>query len=478
MLERLTALKDLLDYWIWGFGPKVAGVEIPWLVLLLLGTGLFVTLRLAFVQVRLFRHGVRVTSGAFSRDSDGGDLSHFQALSTALSATVGIGNIAGVAAAIHFGGPGALFWMWVTAFFGMALKYTECTLAVKYRSLDETGAVSGGPMRYMEKGLGRRWLAMLFAAAVVLCSFGQGNAIQSFTVADSLRAGFGVPPALTGLVGMTLVGLVIVGGVRRIGAVAGVLAPFMALFYVGAALLLLALHLDRVPGAFAAIFRGAFSPADAAAGGILATMLWGVKRGLFSNESGQGSAPIAHAAAKTEEPVREGVVALLEPFIDTLVICSMTGLAILCTGAHETLVAGATLTGSPLTAHAFRVGLSPLGDFGHHVVTLTVMLFAVSTAISWSYYGDRCTHYLFGARAVPVYRVFYTLVYGLGSVLSMDLVWGLGDVAVGAMAVPNLIAILLLSGEVARMTRDYEKRQFADASPQPAPLPRPAEAEG
>lgn len=474
-MEQLVWLKDTLNFWIWEAGPAVGGVTVPWLVILLLGTGLFITLRLAFVQLRWLLHGARVVTGRYDDPGHPGDLTHFQALSTALSATVGIGNVAGVAAAIHYGGPGALFWMWVTAFLGMALKYAECTLALKYRVMDEDGNASGGPMRYMERALGWNKIALVFAFAVIVCSFGQGNAIQSFTVADSFRAEFGIPTWLTGLACAALVGLTIIGGVRRIGAVTSWLSPFMALFYCAASLALLALNFDKIPGAFAAIFRGAFFPegavAGVAGGTFVSTMLWGVKRGLFSNESGQGSAPIAHASARTTIPVREGVVALLEPFIDTIVVCTMTGLAIILTGAYRVVVEGplalgmgpgapSTLNGSPLTALAFRTGLAAVGDFGQHVVTLTVFLFAISTAISWSYYGDRCTQYLFGTRAVRWYRWVYVAMHFVGATVSMELVWGFGDVAVGFMAIPNLVALVLLSGEVKRDTVAYAKARL------------------
>ena len=318
---------------VWGW-PE----QLPLIVVLLVGTGLITTIRLGWIQIRYFRHGIRVVRGEYDDPEHEGDLSHFQALSTALSATVGIGNIAGVATAIHYGGPGALFWMWVTAVFGMALKYTECTLAMKYRVIHTDGTASGGPMYSIEKGLGKSWkpLAVAFAAFAVISSFGSGNAVQSFTVADQFRQDLGVPTWITGAVMASLVALVILGGIRRIGRVTSKLVPFMAAIYIGTALVVLALNIAEVPSTLMLIFTSAFQPAaqiGGFAGGTFIFMLtWGVKRGLFSNESGQGSAPIAHAAAKTDEPIREGVVAMIGPFIDTLLICTMTGLVILTSG--------------------------------------------------------------------------------------------------------------------------------------------------
>jgi len=323
----------------------------PILVICLIGTGLFLTLRLRFIQFRKMGHGLAVTSGKYDDPDEPGDVSHFQALSTALSATVGVGNIAGVAIAIHWGGPGALFWMWVSALLGMATKYSEVTLAQHFRERTETdgvraweGSVSGGPMYYIEKGLGPRWkpVAVFFAFMLMITSFMTGNAIQANTIATQISANFGVDQWITGLISATLVGVVIVGGIRRIGAVTGVLSPLMAGFYVLGALVILSLNLDGILPALGLIFREAFAPSAGVAGtGVglfLFTMNYGVQRGLFSNEAGQGSAPIAHSAAKTDEPVSEGVVALLEPFIDTIIICSMTGLVIVTTGAWTAAV--------------------------------------------------------------------------------------------------------------------------------------------
>lgn len=552
---------------VWGW-PE----QLPLIVVLLVGTGMITTFRLAWIQVRYFRHGLRVVRGEFDDPKHDGDLSHFQALTTALSATVGIGNIAGVATALHYGGPGALFWMWVTAVFGMALKFTECTLAMEYRTILPDGSAAGGPMYSIEKGLGKNWkpLAIAFACFTVISSFGSGNAVQSFTVADQFRQDLGVPTWITGLILATLVAAVILGGIKRIGMVTSKLVPFMAAIYVGAAFLVLAMQFDQIPATLSVIFAAAFEPAAPIGGFAGSTFIfmltWGVKRGLFSNESGQGSAPIAHAAAKTDEPIREGVVAMLGPFIDTLLICTMTGLVILTTGVWQekqdqrvvlneqaavtaidssagvledgvleesalvsgprvvragrpsdfTLVrnhgtvegalllvsddpvmmsglrpfegtihfdpdqpgamagvqlldsdgqpVGGTLmlegkalqNGSPLTAWAFQRGLGKIaGGQGHLLVTLAVFLFGLSTAISWSYYGDRAVLYLFGPKWTMPYRVVFCVMHFLGAIYSLELVWAFGDMALGLMTIPNLLSILLLTGVVKGWVKKY-----------------------
>ena len=540
----LGPVASFLEHYVWSWPEQV-----PLLAVLLLGTGLFITIRLALVQIRGFKHAIDITRGKFDDSDDEGDLVHFQALTTALSATVGIGNIAGVAIAIRMGGPGALFWMWVTAFFGMALKFAECTLAVMYRKVHADGSVSGGPMYYMEQGLGERYgrsfkgMAMLFAFLAVICSFGTGNMNQANTMADQLQSQFGIAPILSAAVFSALIAVIIIGGIKRIGRVTSILAPAMAAIYVGAALIIIFMNAAEVPAAFSTIVSEAFAPTSmvgGAAGSFLMTLMWGIRRGLFSNEAGQGSAPIAHAAAKTDEPVREGLVASLEPFIDTLVICTMTGVVIVTTGVFRekveqnfglaevtglvetvddsrlqdalaspgsgsvvvrdgrieagTLVhlgavvenasfldaegspwsgrieigdggsldspdAGlrlrgeALLTGAPMTARAFQAGLP--GSRGNLIVTFSVLLFAVSTAISWSYYGDRSTEYLFGSAAIPIYRWIYVGFFFMGCLLPLQTVWVFGDVALGMMSFPNLLALILLSGVVVRASKDY-----------------------
>jgi AGCS family alanine or glycine:cation symporter len=561
-MEVFESVVNTLASYLWDRGIPFDGQEIPWVVIALLGTGLFLTLRLGFLQLRKLPHGFAVTSGIYDDPAEPGDVSHFQALTTALSATVGIGNIAGVALAIHWGGPGALFWMWMTAFVGMATKYSEVTLAQHYRQIEDTdrdphrweGTVSGGPMYYIERGLGPRFkpLAVFFAVMLGLTAFLTGNAIQANTVADTLATEFSIPPWTTGLVTTSLVAMVIIGGISRIGRVTGILAPMMAVVYVVGALVILSAHYDQILPAFGIIFREAFNPTASIAGtgtGVfLLTAIWGIKRGLFSNEAGQGSAPIAHAAAKTDEPVSEGVVALVEPFIDTILICTMTGLVIVVTGVwqervpteitlgggdisfiaevepgryegaegaaeipvgegrylatgpasariawHEAPVDelfvdagltrpftgivhadrrlavdadGATLTslyglavesGAPLTMLAFQRGLP--GEFGHLIVLISVFLFAVSTAIAWSYYGDRCANYLFGTRMILPYKLAFLAMHFVGAVLSLSVAWTLGDVFLGIVILPNLLALLLLSPKVAELTKSYFQRK-------------------
>lgn len=536
-MQLVESIVEFLNGVIWAT-PSV----FPFMIVLLLGYGLFITLRLGFVQIRHFRHGIRVVSGYYDDPNDVGDVNHYQALSTALSATVGIGNIAGVAIAIHYGGPGAIFWMWITAAFGMAVKFSECTLAVHYRNTNPDGSVSGGPMYYIERGLGPnwKWLAVVFAASAVICSFLTGNAVQANTVADTVQTTFEIPTWVTGLITASIVAFVILGGIKRIGAVTARLTPLMAVLYVFGALIILILNAEQILPTFGLIVSAAFNPVAGAygvgSGALITTMVWGIKRGLFSNEAGQGSAPIAHAAAKTDEPVREGVVALLEPFIDTLVICTMTGLVIIITGVWDdkhfgqiplgstdtqvrvedggglrvvngvpengtfirydfpvdTLYAdaarslpftgiitlaegrrtsvsdeGASYTnlygyvienGASLTSFAFEKGLSPLFPGGRYLVAICVILFGVSTAISWSYYGDRSIQYLAGDKSIVIYRVFYVVAHFVGAILGLTLVWSIGDITLGLMTIPNIIALFLLSGVVAKLTKDYFNR--------------------
>ncbi|HSJ08038.1 MAG TPA: sodium:alanine symporter family protein [Longimicrobiales bacterium] len=562
VLDRVVSTLEGIVWW----GPTIGTEQIPIAVVMLLGTGFFLTVRLGLIQFRRLGHGFAVTSGRYDDPNEPGDVSHFQALSTALSATVGIGNIAGVAIALHWGGPGALFWMWVTAFLGMATKYSEVTLAQHYRVVESEdrdpakweGTVSGGPMYYIERGLGPRWkpLAVLFALLLGITAFMTGNAIQANTLADTMNAQWGIPVWITGLASAAVVGLVIVGGIARIGRVTGILAPFMAALYVGGALIIIFMHIGDVIPTFALIFREAFNPSAGVAGtgigAILMTLMWGVRRGLFSNEAGQGSAPIAHAAAKTDEPVSEGVVALLEPFIDTLVICTMTGLVIIMTGVwddrHPTtftmgagevswnvhqpdgsilrgaaappelriengrvapgdpttarfawhnvsvddfyvdadqtvpftgrlipaegravsddgqtytrLYGNAVRNGAPLTMAAFERGIGRAGaGFGHFIVIMGVVLFSISTAIAWSYYGDRCANYLFGPVAILPYRMVFVLFNFIGAVVPLASIWALGDVFLGVVIFPNLIALLLLSGKVRELTDSYFARK-------------------
>jgi len=470
--------------------------SIPFMVIALVGTGIFITIKLGFPQLRYFKHGIKVTRGVYDNPKDEGDLNHFRALATALSATVGIGNIAGVATAIYYGGPGAMFWMWVTAFFGTALKYSEVTLAHHFREFDDYGRTAGGPMYTIEKGLGSnwRWLAVAFACFAVICSFATGNAIQTFTVSDQIYSevtqivgqthfltakhivfsnfALSVQQVLNGIALSFIVGLVIIGGINRIGNVTGFLSPIMAIFYVAAGLLILISNFSHLGASFSMIIEMAFNPPAQIAGVgtgafliMLNTMLWGIKRGLYSNEAGQGSAAIAHSTAKTKYGVREGAVALLEPFIDTITICSITGLVIVSTDAWhytqffqtriDSTFTGGLLNSSLLTSFAFKEGLSWLFDYGDKIVTIAVLLFAVSTAISWSYYGERAANYLFGKKATLPYKWVYILFVFIGAIAELEAVWAFGDAALGFMTFPNLLAIILLSGMLKKLTKDY-----------------------
>ena len=443
MLEQLTELSGDLAGILWG----------SWITLaVLLGVGLYLTIRLGLVQIKGFRHSVRIIQGKYVRADDKGDVSHFQALSTALSATVGTGNIAGVATAISLGGPGALFWMWVTAFLGMATKFTESTLALKFREIDENG-VAGGPMYTLLHGLKMKRLAMFFAFFAAVASFGIGNLVQVNSVVDGLV--FIEPEIknynwLVGVVMAMLVGLVILGGVKRIAKVASTIVPFMAIVYISVAFIVLVNEYTKIPDAIFIIFNYALNPWAVGGAAVGEAIRWGVARGLFSNEAGLGSSPMAHAAATTNEPVREGLVAMMEPFVDTLIICSMTGLAIVVTGAYIT--APESVTGASLTAYAFS---QSIGDAGAVIVGGGLALFAFSTIIAWSYYGDRSVKFMFGEKAVLPYRVIYTLLIVVGAVVPLKLVWNIADVTNILMAVPNLIALILLSALVKKMKDEY-----------------------
>ncbi len=458
MLESVTYVLKTVSDFLWG---------LP-LIILILGGGIYLTLLMRFIQLRKLRHAFDIIRGHYDNPDDEGDINHFQALSAALSATIGIGNIAGVATAIHIGGPGALFWMWISAFVGMATKYAECTLSHHFRDFKEDGSAAGGAMYFIEKGLGPKWkwLAASFALFTVIASMGSANIVQSNTVAGNLQNDFGIPPWITGLVLATLLALVIVGGIKRIGRVASRLVPLMTVFYVGGALLLFALNLSLIPAAFKLIVYEAFHPTAAAGGfagaGVALTLQWGIKRGLFSNEAGQGSAPIAHAAAKTKEPVREGLVAMAGPFIDTLVICTMTGLVIVITGAWRYVdpQTGQGLDSAVLTSHAFMLGLQPvMGGLGKYIVTLAIPFYAFSTSVTWSYYGDRAVDYLWGPQARPVYRWVFVTFQFLGAIWSLELVWNFADITLGLMSLPNLIGVFALSGVLVRLTKDYFSRK-------------------
>lgn len=444
---QLTEWSGQLSGLLWGS---------PLTLIALLGTGLYLTIRMGMIQVRGFGHAVGLLSGKYSCRSDSGEVSHFQALSTALSATIGTGNIAGVATAITLGGPGALFWMWVTAFFGMATKFAECTLSLKFREISPEGEVAGGPMYTLLHGLKMKRTAALFASFALVASFGIGNMVQANSVMDGLGYVFpelGEYKWLGGVILATLVGMVILGGVKRIARVASTIVPFMAIIYISAALIVLFNHISEIPSAFALIFDMALNPWSVGGAAVGEAIRWGVARGLFSNEAGLGSSPMAHAAARTNEPVREGLVAMMEPFIDTLVICTLTGLVIVVTGAWQE--SSDSLMGAALTAHAFS---NSIGDAGAMVVGIGLTLFAYSTIIAWSYYGDRSAYYLFGEKAVLPYRVVYTLLVVVGAAVPLKLVWNVADVTNILMALPNLLGLILLAGLVKKLKNEYFSR--------------------
>ena len=548
----MDAVNDFLIY-IDGFlGSAI------WFPTLLLATGIFFTLYLGFPQIRYFRHAIGVTTGKFDKEGAKGDTSHFQALATALSGTVGTGNIGGVALALHLGGPAALFWMWMTAFFGMTSKFVEVTLSHKYRNETADGTMAGGPMYYMEKGLNAKWLAVVFAVATVLSSFGTGNLPQINSIASGLESTFDLDPLITASVLSVLLALVIIGGITRIAKVAAAIVPTMAMIYLIGAFAVIIPNIGNIIPSFLSIFSNAFSGSAAAGGFLGASFAYafdrGVNRGLYSNEAGQGSAPIAHAAARTDEPADEGMVSILEPFIDTIVICTITGLVILSSGvwmekfenefqradmsfvtgtyteadANDvasifsylsgeesdtrsysgqielsngvpqnneafTLIAarslaentrysrdGELLTGTlnvvdgqledltvvvtgnsllhsvPLTTQAFTKGL--FGQYGQYIVSIGLMLFAFSTAIAWSYYGDRAMTYLFGTRSVLPYRIVYVLGFFTAALADTTIVWNISLITIVLMTVPNLVGILLMHKEMKSTVAEYWER--------------------
>ena len=418
----------------------------PYLLIpLLLATGVFLTLRLKGIQFRQLGHALYL--GLIVRKEEGaeGDISHFQALMTALAATVGTGNIVGVATAISLGGPGALFWMWMTGLFGMATKYSEALLSVKYRVTDDNGEQAGGPMYYLERGVGGglgRTLAVAFAVFGAVAAFGIGNMVQSNSVATAVNDAFGIENWVTGVVLALAAGAVLLGGIRSIGRVTGVLVPFMIVAYMLACLWVLAMFAGRIPEALADVFGSAFTGHAAVGGAVGAAIRFGVARGIFSNESGLGSAGIAAAAAQTRKPATQALVSMTQTFIDTLVVCTLTGLALLVTGAWAGEAEGAAIT-----QQAFRSGL---GDFGGIVVAVALSMFAFSTILGWSYYGEKCLEYLFGTATAKPYRALFVVAVFIGTVRSLDFVWTLSDLMNGLMALPNLVGLILLAGVVAR----------------------------
>ncbi len=448
------------DLAFWDNGLE-GDIKLPFIVVWLIAGALFFTLRFSFINLRAFRHAWVVTTGRYDNPDDPGEVTHFQALSSALSATVGLGNIAGVAVAVAVGGPGAIFWMIAAGFLGMSSKFTECTLGQMYREVDSDGHILGGPMRYLSVGLGElgmprlgRFLAVLFAVMCIGGSFGGGNmfqANQSYAqVADVLPFFSGGWGSLAyGVILAFLVGIVIIGGIRRIGQVAGFIVPIMCGIYLLAGFFIIFTNLDQVGPAFGKIVSEAFTP-TAGFGGMVGVLITGFRRAAFSNEAGVGSASIAHSAAATDEPVREGVVALLEPFIDTIVVCSMTGLVVVITGAHEGDAEGGVL----MTSNAFATVL----PWFPKVLSLAVFLFAFSTMISWSYYGERCWTFLFGPQFSMVYKIMFLGFVVFGSVLKLGNVIDFSDLMILGMSFPNILGALLLSGKVSRTLKDYWSR--------------------
>lgn len=439
MLELLKAL----DAFVWG----------PPLLILLVGTGIYLTIRLGLLQLACLPKAFQLI---FTKDKGHGDVSSFAALCTALAATVGTGNIIGVATAIKVGGPGALFWMWMAAFFGMATKYAEGLLAIKYRTKDANGAVAGGPMHYILLGMGEKWrpLAIFFALAGVLVALlGIGTFTQVNSITESIQNTAQVEPAITALVLSVFVAIAVFGGLKSISKVSTAVVPFMAIVYILGTLTVILFNIEKIPATLALIFTSAFSPAAAVGGfagaSIRMAIQNGVARGVFSNESGLGSAPIAAAAAKTNEPVEQGLISMTGTFIDTLIICTLTGLTILVTGVWS-----GELNGVALTQSAFSMVFS---DFGSIVLTIFLVLFAFTTILGWNYYGERCFEFLFGVRFIWLYRVVFVLMVLLGGFIELDMVWIIADIVNALMALPNLIALLVLSPVVVTETKKYFK---------------------
>jgi len=426
------------------------------LIILLVGTGFWLTFSLRGIQFTRLGHALYLALVKRKEDGDEpGDITHFQALMTALSATVGTGNIAGVATAIATGGPGALFWMWITGLVGMATKYSEAVLAVKYREVDEHGSMSGGPMYYISKGLNARWLGSLFALFAAVAAFGIGNMVQSNSVADALESSFDFPHWQTGIFLTIATAMVIIGGIKSIGRVTSILVPIMIIFYMGAALIIILMHISLIPAAFEMIVVQAFTPSAALGGflgsSVMLTVRMGVARGVFSNESGLGSSPIAAAAAKTKHPVSQALVSMTQTFIDTIVICTMTGLVLIISGEWNS-----GLTGARLTTVAFTTGIGSTA--GEYIVSIGLALFAYSTILGWSYYGEKSIEYLLGVKAIKPYRYIFTLFVLVGALAELETVWSIADLFNALMAFPNLIGLLVLTPVVVKVTKEYFNR--------------------
>ncbi|MBR3482916.1 MAG: sodium:alanine symporter family protein [Neisseriaceae bacterium] len=446
-MQDFVKLLDQISGFVWG----------PPLLLLLVGTGVYLTVILGLLQFRLLPFALKQTFISHKQHDHDGDVSHFGALMTALSATIGTGNIAGVATAMVAGGPGAVFWMWVTALVGMATKYAESLLAVKYRTTNDKGEMSGGPMYFIELGLGRnwKWLAIAFALFGTLASFGIGSSVQANTDADTIYANFGIDKWQVGVALTLFTAVVVLGGIKSIAQASSVIVPIMAVVYILGGIVIIFQHIDLVGQAFALIISEAFT-AQSVGGAVLGTAVrYGVARGLFSNEAGLGSAPIAAAAAKTDHPARQALVSMTGTFLDTIVVCSITGLVLAIGYIHAGDTFG-DLKGAALTTLYFNNLMPNVGGF---IVSFGIVFFAYSTILGWCYYGEKCAAYLFGDKFVVVYRIIYTATVMLGTVLTLDIVWTFADIFNGLMALPNLIALLLLSKVVVSETRDFIARR-------------------
>lgn len=445
-MENFTYWLSTIDSWIWQ----------P-LFVILIGTGLYLTIRLKGLQFRELGYALKLAFTCNDSESEG-DISHFQALMTALAATIGIGNIAGVATAVAMGGLGALFWLWITALIGMSVKYGEAILAIKYRLIDSRGEMAGGPMYYIERGLGWKWLAITFALCGAITALFTGNVVQSQSIASALSSTFEVNAWITGVILALATGLVLIGGIRSIGNVTSYLVPIMALFYIVGSLIIIVLRIDKVPEAFVTIFSSAFT-GQAAVGGfvgstIMMAIQMGVSRGVFSNESGLGSAPIAAAAAKTDYPGRQALIAMTGAFLSTIV-CTFTGLVIAVTDVIGAFGSdGSVLNGAPLTIAAFEKVL----PWGGIIVVVGSLLFGYSTIIGWAYYGEKCLEYLFGVRSILYYRIIFTIFVLLGVAIPLEVVWSLADIANAFMALPNLIALIALAGVIVAQTHLFFRK--------------------
>lgn len=429
-MKTVTEWFEILGNWVWG----------PVMLVLLVGTGLYLTICMRGMQFRLLPRALKL---AFSRQKnvgEPGEISPFQALMTAMAGTIGTGNIAGVATAMVLGGPGAIFWMWISAMVGMGTKYAEAYLAVYFRVVDDKGRVSGGPMYYIEHGLKMKWLAVIFAICGTVAALGTGCSVQSNSVAQVIERSFGLAPWITGVLLSGFTGLVLIGGLKRIAHVVSFVVPIMAIFYVGGGLIIMVSHYELVLPALTLIVQDAFTGQAVAGGAIGAVIRYGIARGVFSNEAGLGTAPIAAASARTTKPSEQGLISMTGTFLDTIIVCSITGIVLVMAGQY-----GTGVTGAALTANSFELLLP---GYGNWVVTIGLIFFAYSTILGWSFYGEKCAQYLMGDRALKPYRVLYTAMVLVGTLITLDLVWAMSDVFNGLMAFPNLIGLLLLSGLV------------------------------